>query len=194
VTPLPSPAPPVPPAPPVASKAPAPTPAPVTAVTPTAPVSAPPVPKRSSSWRERGPFIAAGVAALALVVVLVAAYLPARSKLSDTRGELRRAQAELTAANKKAEQAANDLTTRTAERDALQLKYDDVAGQLNGAQSSLASSQDRIANQAGQIDVLKSCLNGVATALSYIAEDDYISAGAALDAVEVSCETAESLF
>lgn len=47
--------------------------------------------------------------------------------------------------------------------------------------------------KSGQIETLKSCLNGVSIALTDLAYSDYAGAISALNAVKVSCHSAYAL-
>jgi hypothetical protein len=65
---------------------------------------------------------------------------------------------------------------------------------LKGLQTSLNDVQTQVSLQAGQIDVLKTCLDGVSNALSYAAYGQYSAAINSLNAVNSECETAYALF
>jgi chromosome segregation ATPase len=80
------------------------------------------------------------------------------------------------------------------ELDGVQDKLSGVRGELDGVQGTLADADSKLNLQAGQIENLKTCLQGVSTALSAVADSDYTSALAALDAVESSCNAAHELF
>lgn len=142
-------------------------------------------------------------AAAALIVVGVAVVNDqgVRSRLGDTRSTLRSVQASLadTTTNldaTTAKLATSDaaLAATTTERNTLKGELDAKAAELGGVKGTLTDAQSRIDLQAGQIETLKSCLNGVSNALSYAADDDFISALAALRAVEVSCDRASEMF
>jgi hypothetical protein len=62
--------------------------------------------------------------------------------------------------------------------------------QFRGVRTSLSDANGRINVQSGQIETLKSCLNGVSIALNDVAYNDYSGAVSALDAVRVSCRAA----
>lgn len=65
--------------------------------------------------------------------------------------------------------------------------------ELQGLRNSLSDAKGRVTVQSGQIETLKSCLNGVSIALVDAANLDYASALAALDAVQVSCDAAKKI-
>jgi hypothetical protein len=52
----------------------------------------------------------------------------------------------------------------------------EVKQRLGGVTNSLSDARSRLNIQSGQIETLKSCLNGVSTALTDVAYEDYTSA------------------
>jgi peptidoglycan hydrolase CwlO-like protein len=158
----------------------------------------------SSGRRSRAKTIALTVAIL-LIVGLAGSLGYLQQRTSD---QLRKTDSQLSAtsqqlANRSAElesttdelQASNSELTRTAS--ALQSARQDLKQtrkQLSGIQGTLDTTRHQLDLQANQIETLKSCLNGVSSALSYAAYSDYGAALAALDAVQVSCDKANDLF
>ncbi len=171
---------------------------------PVVPAAAPPTPRVTQALRRRRPrwlVPVAAAAALIVVGVAVANDLGVRSRLDDTRSTLRSVQASLAATTTNLESTTAKLATSdaslaatTTERNALKVDLDAKAAELGGVKGTLSDAKSRIDLQAGQIETLKSCLNGVSNALSYAADDDFVSALAALRAVEVSCDRAAEMF
>jgi hypothetical protein len=159
---------------------------------------------RGSRWARRPRWmvpVALGVAVSAAVGSGVRADLDVRSRLDATRGELASTRIDLertsaTLRTTEADLVATDgaLVSATTERDALEADLDARLAELEGVRGSLGDARSRLDLQAGQIETLKSCLNGVSSALSFAAYEDFVSAMAALDAVQVSCDRASDLF
>lgn len=125
---------------------------------------------------------------------LTAWGLDTRSRLSATEDTLATTEATLQDTEDTLSETRATLATRTKERDSFKARYNDTLRELKGMKRSLTNARNRIELQAGQIDILKTCLNGVAEALVYVAYGDYYSASAALDAVSVSCNRAADYF
>jgi hypothetical protein len=94
---------------------------------------------------------------------------------------------------------ANELGTHSAlasARSALnhaRSQRNSYEAQLNQAQQDLSSAQSQNNLQAGQIGVLKTCLNGVLDSLSYAANNDYTDAIATINGVSGACTSASTL-
>jgi len=154
-----------------------------------------PTPK--SRWRRR--LLTLGCAAVLLLAVVavglvVANEIGTHHRLDRTRTELSATESQLASTRAKLGATTRDLAGRTTERDALQSQLNDVNTQLQGVRGTLSDTQNRVSLQAGQISSLKSCLNGVSTALSDAAYGDYSGAVGALDAVQISCRDAKNAF
>jgi hypothetical protein len=152
-------------------------------------------------WRRRGLIGAAILVALALLTVGVMRDVGTRDRLGKTRQaleaarvDLKSTKASLTTTRSELTTRTSELTSRTAERDGLKKELDARIAELAGVRGTLSQSENRVNIQAGQIETLKSCLNGVTNALVYAADSDYVSAVASLESVQVSCDTASKLF
>lgn len=160
-----------------------------------------PLPARLTDGRRRWTMRAgAGLAALALVA-LVVSDLGVRNQLDHTNGvvsasaaTLRTTQGDLASTKAELVDTKTQLAATTTERDALRTERDAQSSELSGVKGSLSDAQSRTNLLAGQIETLKSCLNGVSSSLSYFADEYYTSALAALEAVSVSCDKAGDLF
>lgn len=148
-------------------------------------------------------------------VLLVAAAVGAGFVHKETRDELSHVQSRLAASQQDLAAKAFALDTSELRRDDLQTDFSlateqlkstkqalETANkelhrtekQLTGARGTLTDARGRLDLQSNQIATLKSCLDGVSDALKYVAYSDYGAAVQALDAVEVSCETAYNMF
>lgn len=166
-----------------------------------APPGATPAPAVTRRWRRHLRPIAVGLLVAVLAAVGIATDVGVRNRLDETRDRLARTAKSLdetTAALKesRAELATtkSTLSSTIAERDRLKADLDARVAELAGVRGTLNEAQNRLNLQAGQIETLKSCLNGVVQALGYAAYEDYYSALASLRAVEVSCQNAQALF
>lgn len=156
--------------------------------------------------RRRSP-LAVTLYSLGAVVLLAAvtgasyAYQQTVNDLETTRAELGSTRDELDTTNSTLAETEDSLTDSRSELadtsnqlQQAQTRLRSARRNLSGLQGSLNNAQDRLDLQANQIETLKSCLDGVTTAMSYAAYSNYGAAIAALDAVEVSCNRAYELF
>lgn len=181
-----------------------PAPLPRAAVVLQAPVANGTFPPRPSRFaRHRRSLVRTVIGAVAIIVVAVAVSSDlgvrsrldrARLDLAGSRSELERTSDQLGTTWAELDTTKEALASSTSERDAVRSELDATLAELAGLRGSLGDAQDRLNLQAGQIETLKSCLNGVSEALGHAAYDDYRSAVAALDAVEVSCDRASEMF
>lgn len=118
------------------------------------------------------------VAALVGAVVIGAGWVVASNDIG-THHAL--AQARTALAHSRAQ-----LSRTAAQRDTYQ-------AQLRQAESQLAQAQSQVALQGGQMTVLKTCLGGVLSSLSYASSGDYTDAIATIDSVANACNSASSL-
>lgn len=145
-----------------------------------------------SGQRRRWALRAGAVVAVMMVVVAAASDLGVRRDLDRTSNVLDTTNAALGTTSKelaetKAELADTEamLASTTTDRDARRAERYAQACELSGVKGSLSDAQSRTNLLAGQIETLKSCLNGVSNALGYAADDYFSAAVAALDAVSV---------
>jgi uncharacterized protein HemX len=143
----------------------------------------------------------AAVLILALVAVAGYTHQQTRNDLASTRADLATTQDELDATSTTLTETEGFLAENRSELAETNLQLQQTRsrlraarGELSGLEGSLDNAQDRLDLQANQIETLKSCLDGVTTAMSYAAYSDYGAAIGALDAVEVSCNRAYELF
>lgn len=92
------------------------------------------------------------------------------------------------------------LAKTIGQRDALDkgldyanLKITDLRAEIAGIQTSLGRARSRVELQAGQIDTLKTCLNGVSRALGYVIYENIPAAIGELDGVRFICQKAQRL-
>ena len=102
-----------------------------------------------------------------------------RVKLADTVTQLTGVKTDL----------ASTQTTLTTTKKALAAKEQD----LRGVQNNLSDVKSSLTIKSGQVETLKSCLNGVSIALRDYANGDYAGTVSALGAVQVSCNSAYAL-
>lgn len=124
-----------------------------------------------------------------------------RQSLRATEATLASTQSELATAETELATTLTDLTGTKTELASVEKALADVKKQLagkeqdlRGVRNNLAEVKSSVTIQAGQIETLKNCLNGVSIALSDAAYGDYSAALSALQAVEVSCDKAYALF
>lgn len=141
------------------------------------------------------------VVALVLLAAGVFADIDVRGKLRRTQAELNRTQemlgntrSSLADTQDELESTGLQLDQRTSERNALRSKLDRANLKLRGLRGSLADAETQLSLQSDQIEVLKSCLAGVSSALYYASYEDYALAVYELERVRSSCESAYSLF
>jgi hypothetical protein len=87
----------------------------------------------------------------------------------------------------------HQLAAVSAQRDTYQAQLRQAQDQLSQAQQSLSSAQSQLNLQGSQITVLKTCLGGVLTSLSYAANSDYTDAISTINGVSGACSSAASL-
>ena len=135
-----------------------------------------------SSWRVAALAAAAAVVVLAILLAVLNS-IGTHRRLDDTRHDLATTEQELATTK-------TELASRTAERDDLRNKLTAAEGELGGVKQSLSDTRSKVDVQAGQIDSLKTCLNGVLDALdSATAEEAF----RILDSVESACERSSEL-
>jgi hypothetical protein len=115
-----------------------------------------------------------------------AALQASQQRLHSTESVLSQTQADLSDANA-------DLASTKANLTKVEATLKSKEQTLVGVQNSLSDAKTSVTVQAGQIQSLKSCLNGVQIALSDVAYGDYSGAVAALNAVQVSCNAASEI-
>lgn len=116
-----------------------------------------------------------------------------RTKLATTRHQLATTAASWKQTKSTLADAQAGLASAQSELTSLRQRLAGARRQLSGVRGSLQNAQSQLSLQAGQIETLKTCLKGVTTSLVYASENDYQSALAALDAVDVSCQQAEQM-
>lgn len=116
----------------------------------------------------------------------VGAYTTSQSKLLGTRVQLADTVTRLTGVQNNLASTESSLTTT---KQALAAKVQDLAGVRN----NLTDVKSNLTIKSGQIETLKSCLNGVSIALRDYANGDYAGTISALNAVQVSCHSAYAL-
>lgn len=151
--------------------------------------------------RRRLPAVMAAAAALILAGTGLYMHLQVRSNLQETeqtlawtQSELKDAQTKLDTTSKTLEETRVRLDQTAVERDSLRQELEQVRVDLEGVEGSLQASQRTVRLKTGQIEVLKTCLDGVAAALAYIVYGEYYAASDALSRVENACRRAFALF
>lgn len=114
------------------------------------------------------------------------AYSALQSQLKATRATLGDTVTQLVGVKSNLTSTESALTTTKA---ALVAKQQD----LTGVQNNLNDAKSSLTIKSGQVETLKNCLNGVMIALRDYANADYAGTVAALDAVQVSCTSANAL-
>jgi hypothetical protein len=165
-------------------------------------------PGRTRPKKRTWELVAAGLVVAGLLATGLIVHLGTRSALADNRARLASTTRDFDATKAKLSSTINDLngtrsrltttqtdlSTRTRQRDKFHAELDAANVELAGVNSTLDDAQNRVNLQANQIEALKSCLLGVSDALGYAAYEEYASAVAALEAVSVSCDTANKAF
>jgi hypothetical protein len=131
--------------------------------------------RRSIRRRQRGRVVGvltAGALVLGTSGILAANEIGTHSALASARAALAHTR--------------HQLASTQAQRDSYQ-------AQLQQAQQNLSSAQSQVNLQAGQIGVLKTCLNGVLDSLGYAANNDYTDAIATINGVSGACTSASTL-
>lgn len=148
--------------------------------------------------RRRWPRVAAlvvGILALAGGIAEGAwVYAQTREDLEQTRAELQRTTDKLTATEQDLELTRLKLEDERERSSSLQREVQRLRTELRGVRGTLSEAEQRLELQAGQIEDLKDCLNGVSMALDSVLYGDYRGAANALVAVESDCQAAFSLF
>ncbi|GIU97438.1 MAG: hypothetical protein KatS3mg013_1241 [Actinomycetota bacterium] len=121
-------------------------------------------------------------------------HLETREELRATQGELRRTKDDLAATSEDLRIARAQLEVAREENRRLERELRELRVELRGVRGTLSEAQARLELQAGQIEDLKECLNGVSLALDNVLYGDYWAAANALTAVQTSCEAAFALF
>ena len=150
--------------------------------------------------RRRPSLGARSVLAVAIVLVLLGGAVAAAATevdthhdLQDTRDDLDATKTRLRTTRVSLAGTKKNLARRTTERDSARNDLASARRQLTGVQQSLSDSEHQVDIQAGQIETLRVCLNGIFTALGYAAEGRTDAAIAALESVDQACTDAESL-
>jgi hypothetical protein len=120
-------------------------------------------------------------------------FTAVQQQLADTSAQLDATVDTLSATQRSLASEVQRAEAAEGERDALTTKVNATESELEGVRGSLNETRGRVELQAGQIQILRSCLNGVLLALNYAAYDDWSSAIASLEAVETSCQEATEL-
>lgn len=146
----------------------------------------------------------AGVLVLAAVALLALNDFGTHQQLAQSRGAFSTSQTDLRATQVKLTDTGTELTavqgklastdatltttkkTLATTKQTLAAKVQDLAGVRN----SLTDVRSSLTIKSGQIETLKSCLNGVSIALRDLANGDYAGTISALNAVQVSCDSA----
>jgi hypothetical protein len=150
--------------------------------------------ERTKGVEKRGVFRLRNLLIAASILLIVALLSSAAFAYSGLRSDLRTTEGDLASNKKQLAVTQGDLKSMTSERDGLKTQLSSANNELTGVKTTLTDAQNKVELQSGQIDTLKSCLNGVTSALIYIAEGYFEVAIGALNAVSVSCESADKLF
>ncbi|HXF72474.1 MAG TPA: hypothetical protein VNO79_07695, partial [Actinomycetota bacterium] len=121
-------------------------------------------------------------------------HLETRDELEATRAELRRTRVELSATEEDLEVTRFKLEREEERSRELERNVRRLRTELRGVRGTLSEAQERLELQAGQIEDLKDCLNGVSLAFDSVLYGDYRGAANALIAVESACQSAFALF
>jgi hypothetical protein len=142
------------------------------------------------------------VLAVALVVAALLVWNDAQThnhltatsrRLVSTRSSLVGATADLSRTQSRLATTQTQLDSSDADLEQTKKSLATAKQQLSGVSNSLSDAKSRLNIESSQIETLKSCLNGVTTALSDVAYGDVTSAVSALDAVQVSCDAANRI-
>lgn len=140
------------------------------------------------------------LAALALVSGTALAGYRLNETIDRTEADLASTTDELSATSEQLSQTEGTLRatetklgTTERERDELNAENQDLRLDLRGVRGTLRTAETRVELQSGQIQTLKTCLNGVALALDAVLYLDYRGAAKALQAVETECNEAFAL-
>lgn len=152
---------------------------------------------RRSRWPSRLSLLfglVVGLLILALVAILATNDAGTHRSLTQTRTDLTSTRHQLSSSRSNLSTTEKQLAAITKQRDSLSLQLLAQTTTVTGLQNSLSNAQQQVDLQAGQISILKTCLQGVSNALSDVSIGDYLSAVSALDSVQVSCQSASALF
>jgi hypothetical protein len=145
--------------------------------------------------------IAGAVAVVIAVALLGVNDAGAHSRLTKTRGALASTQSTLTSTKAELASIRHQLTSTKADLESAEAARNRVHDQLvstqrdlAGVRGNLSDTQNQLNLQAGQFEIVKTCLEGVATAFSADLDGDYSSALAALNSVQSACDQAFSYF
>jgi hypothetical protein len=119
--------------------------------------------------------------------------------LRDRNHSLETSRADLAATNSRLIAATGDLandkiqiSTQLSQLASLGAEKTALTAQLKDAQTTLQGTQNTVQLQTQQITNLHTCLNGVLTALNFIANNDYTDAVTSLQGVQAVCQTAQN--
>jgi hypothetical protein len=164
---------------------------------------------QAGTRRRRLPILVATAVAIVLAAGLLAANdIGAHGQLSATRRHLAHARATLTATRSQLNsthhrlastrsdltRTNSRLTSANADKAQLTTQLASTQQELTGVRGSLSDTQNQLNLQAGQLEIVKTCLSGFATALDADLNGDYSSGLAALQSVESACREASKLF
>lgn len=121
-------------------------------------------------------------------------YLETREDLEATRDELRRTRDDLAATEEDLDVTRFKLERAEEQNRELERNVRRLRTELLGVRGTLSEAQERLELQAGQIEDLRDCLNGVSLAFDSVLYGDYRGAANALIAVESACQAAFALF
>lgn len=141
---------------------------------------------------------AVALAAVGMIAVGVLYHFDVRNglagELSDMQQQLDRRNVALAETMQSLDETTEELTSTRSDLGEVRGRLRKATRELKGVRGTLQEAQGRLELQAGQIETLKSCLNGVAAAFESLVYEDYFGAAGALQAVEFSCEQAFQLF
>jgi hypothetical protein len=152
--------------------------------------------RRGRWWRPSRRVLLAFVMALLATGTIAKGVVIHRTTEADLRATqhtLTGTRIELNGTNTKLKDTTASLAKVRARLDTETTKRKGLETELAGVKGTLVDADKKLNVQARRIDVLKTCLNGVSTALSAAAREDYGAAIAALDAVDISCHQAYKL-
>lgn len=152
-----------------------------------------PSPRKRRRWLKITSIVAAVLVLVAAASVGAWVHLEAREELRATRDQLRRTEGELVSTTEDLRTTRSQLEVARDENRRLERQLRELRVELRGVRGTLSEAQARLELQAGQIEDLKDCLNGVSLALDNVLYGDYWAAANALTAVQSSCEAAFAL-
>ena len=122
------------------------------------------------------------------------AFSASQTHLQSTQVKLADTVTQLTGAKSNLASTEATLTTTKATLTTTQKTLAAKVQELSGVRNNLTDVKSSLTIKSGQIETLKSCLNGVSIALRDLANGDYAGTISALDAVQVSCDSAFAMF